>query len=507
MLIHELYHEALKRTPDKIAFCCNDLPCTYREMARTVDLYARALVGLGIRKGDRIALLMQNINEISWLYLACSRAGAIAVPLSCYSKPPDIAYALNHCSARLLFASQALLHMTDDAVSAIPSLERILVVNMPDASPGDTWRQAVTNAPAHVDWPDIEPADPAIIIYTSGSTDKPKGVTHTQRSLVHCALNRAKGLSLKSSDVYLNTGYLCHGAALTTTFLPMIHVGGTAVFPVSFTPALGLTMIQHYRPTFAAAGPSQLLNMIEHPSLKETALDSLAYFTSGGDVVPASLHQRFLEIFGFPLSESIGMTECSTYMTTPPGMRHNPGSMGKPIFGVQVRLVNEAGADVPPGEPGEILVRTETMMSGYWNDPVNTSNALVDGWLHTGDLARQDPDGYYFFVGRIKNMIVRESCNISPGEVENLINTHPKVKRSGIIGVPDERRGQRVIAFVVPDPSQPAPTPGELRAFLAKRLPDPRIPDQWVLVDSLPYTPSGKLDRRALQEIALKRQA
>ncbi|NLE67510.1 MAG: AMP-binding protein, partial [Lentisphaerae bacterium] len=184
-------------------------------------------------------------------------------------------------------------------------------------------------------------------------------------------------------------------------------------------------------------------------------------------------------------------------------------TVGRALPGVECKIVDpETGEDLPDNVDGEFVARGYNIMKGYYKMPAATAAAIdKDGWLHTGDLARQDPDGYYFFVGRIKNMIVRESCNISPGEVENLINTHPKVKRSGIIGVPDERRGQRVIAFVVPDPSQPAPTPGELRAFLAKRLPDPRIPDQWVLVDSLPYTPSGKLDRRALQEIALKRQA
>ena len=501
MLIHELYQEALKRTPDKIAFACNDQPCTYREMDQTADLYARALAGLGIRKGDRVALFMQNINEINWLYLACSRAGAIAVPLSCYSKAAEIVYALNHCSARLLFASQALFPTAKDVPASIPSLERIFVVNAPEATASDPWQQAIAKAPAQANWPAIAPADPAIILYTSGSTDKPKGVTHTQHSLVHCALNRVKGLSIKSSDIYLNTGYLCHGAALTTTFLPMIHAGGMAVFPLAFTPPLGLAMIQRYRCTFAAAGPSQLWGMIDDPARKQTALDSLTYFTSGGDVVSASLHQQFMEIFGFPLSESIGMTECSTYMTTPPGMLHKPGSMGKPMFGVQVRLIDESGADVPPGESGEILVRTDTMMSGYWNDPVNTANALIDGWLHTGDLARQDSDGYYFFVGRIKNMIVSESCNISPGEVENVINLHPRVKRSGVIGIPDERKGLLAVAFVVPDPDQPAPTPEELRAFVAQHLMDRRIPTQWVLVDSLPSTPAGKLDRRALQKM------
>ncbi len=496
MFIHQLHTAAAASTPDHTAVICGNQQLPYRELADAVEAGARALLGLGVRPGDRVSLFMHNIPEIIVLYLACSRAGVIAVPVSCYSKAPEVIYALNHCSARFLLASQKLYPVIKDLRSSVLSLERIFITDIPAGEP-QAWQTVVAKAPAVTDWPTLQPADPAIILYTSGSTSQPKGVTHTQQSLVACAMNRARGLQLTASDRYLNSGYLAHGAAFSTALLPMLFAGGTAIFPVQCTPEIFLTLLTRQRATCLAAGPSQLWDVLELPDFAPSACRDLRYASCGGDVVSERLHQRFHELLGFPLSESIGMTECSTYMTTPPGTAHKTGSMGKPLPGVDIRLIDNTGRAVVEGEPGEILVRAKTMMAGYWNDPENTARALRDDWLHTGDLARRDADGYYYFVGRCKNMIVRDTCNISPGEVEDAINRNPRVRRSGVIGIPDERHGAKVIAFVAVN-GTPAPTAAELEQHLATLLMGPRLPDRWIVLDELPATPAGKLDRATL---------
>ena len=397
MLVHQLFQKTLQRTPDKVACICQDAACTYREIDENSQRFARGLLHLGVQRGDRVALYMHNILEIAYLYMACSKIGAIAVPVSCYSQTPELVYALNHCEARLLLCSRALHPNVPVIGSQVPCLQHTFVIDDSDAA----WEEVLRAAPREVVWPHVEPADPALILYTSGSTNKPKGVTHTQRSLWHCAQDRCTTLGLTYRDTFLNTGYLCHDAASTTALLPMLYVGGTAIFPYSFQPEVFLEMVARCRPTFAAASPSQIQAILEHPGRPQVNFSCLKYWSAEGDIVPEQLHENFRAIMKFPLSESIGMAECSTYMTTPPGEPHKPGSMGKPVRGVKVRLVDEVGLEVGLGEAGEIVVRSDTMMDRYWKDPVHTARVLKRGWLHTGNLARQDEDGYYFFVERI----------------------------------------------------------------------------------------------------------
>ena len=503
MNLGKIYQTALLATPDKVAYVCGDTAVSYRALDEATRRYAGTLKTLGVTKGDRVALSMHNIPQLPQLYLALYLLGAVAVPISPYSTAAELNYALVHSSARLFLVSHALYGAGCEAALSAPLVERTLVVDGQDGAQ-DELNMAMTSPPTMpLDDLDVDPAEPAAILYTSGSTAKPKGIVYTQKSLYYTATCRASTLGLTAADIYFNAGFLCHGAALTMTLLPMLYAGGTAVFPAKFNPAEFWPTVARYKPTIAALGPSQLWAVLEHPLCASTDFSSLRYVTSGGDVVSQQLHELCLQTLKFPISESIGMTECGTYMTTRPGMPHKTGSMGKPVIGAEVRLVDDQGHDVSPGDIGQIIVRTESCMMGYWNDPVNTALTLKDGWLQTGDAAHQDEDGYYYFAGRIKNMIVRDTCNISPKEVEDAIKQHPRVKDCGIVGIPDVRHGQRVIAFVLLKPDEPPLDAQELAQFTATLIMGPRLPDQWLQVTALPATPLGKLDRKKLQEIAL----
>ena len=470
-----LFQTALKKTPDKIAYICGETSVSYCQLDEKARQHEVALKGLGVGKGDLVALTMHNIPQLPQLYMALYRIGAIAVPISPYSSIGDFSFALSHCSARLFLTSRELFPAACEAVAAAPLVEKVLVVDDEESSAESIVLPDTA--------PEVEPccltqSDPLMILYTSGSTARSKGIVYTCGSLRAAAINRAETLGITVDDTYYNAGYLCHGAALTTALLPILYAGGTALFPARFSVPDFFQSVSRYRPTIAALGPSQLWAVLEHPLCASADLTSLRYVTAGGDVVGEQLHGLFQQRMKFPLSESIGMTECGTYMTTRPGMPHRTGSMGKPVVGAEVRLVDEDGNDVAPGEIGQVVVRTATCMAGYWKDDENTALALVDGWLYTGDAARMDEDGYYYFAGRIKQMLVRDCVNISPMEVEDAIRQHPQVKDCGVIGIPDPRHGQKIFAFVQLKPGDTSFDQHDLAEFAAARVMRVRLPDR-----------------------------
>ncbi len=499
MQLSTIYQAALLATPDKAAYICGDTAVSYRLLDENARRYATELAALGITSGDRVALTMHNLPQLPQLYFALYRLGAIAVPISPYSTAAEMNYALVHCSARLFLVGRELHKTSCDAVVNAPLIEKIIVVDDQENADGNCNQQSMET----LDPCPMAPSGPAMILYTSGSTAKPKGIVYTRKSLFSAAAYRSETLRLTGADSYFNAGYLCHSAALTTALLPMLYAGGTALFSVSFNPPEFLALVSRYKPTIAALGPSQLWAILDHPLCASTDFSSLRYVTSGGDVVSNQLHERFFQTMKFPLSESIGMTECGTYLTTAPGRPHKTGSMGKPVIGAEVRLVDEQGVAVNTGEVGQIIVHTESCMAGYWNDEENTARTLVDGWLQTGDAARQDEDGYYYFAGRIKNMLVRDCCNISPTEVEDAIRQHPMVKDCGIVGIPDPRHGQKIIAFIQLMIGEYSFDETELETFTASIINRPRLPDKWVQITELPATQLGKLDRKKLQQMAL----
>lgn len=504
MNLSNLHQTALRDTPDKAAYICGDAVVSYHLLDEKSRQYAAALKALGIEKGDRVALTMHNIPQLPQLYLALYRIGAIAVPISPYSSIGDFSFALSHCTARLFLVSRELYPAACEAVATAPLVETLLVVDDRECS-GQSIE--LPECAPELEPCDLSPSDPLMILYTSGSTARSKGIIYTSRSLRAAAVNRAETLGMTAGDIYFNAGYLCHGAALTTALLPALYAGATALFPTKFSPPDFFQLVNRYHPTIAAMGPSHLWAVLEHPLGASTDLSTLRYVSAGGDVVGSQLHEQFLQRMQFPLSESIGMTECGTYMTTRPGMPHKTGSMGKPVIGAEVRLIDEQGHDVATGETGQVIVRTESCMAGYWNDDENTALALVDRWLHTGDAARKDDDGYYYFAGRIKQMLVRDCVNISPKEVEDAVKQHPQVKECCIIGIPDPRHGQKIFAFVQLKPGERSFDEQELIRFTGTRVMQVRLPDRWIPLDALPVTQLGKLDRKKLQEMALLSEA
>ncbi|MBU1233408.1 MAG: acyl--CoA ligase [Proteobacteria bacterium] len=508
MTLSRLYQQALKQAPESTALRIDSQSCTYRELDRRVQEYAKALVKLGVRQGDRVGLFMPNCLEIVYCYFACFRLGAIAVPSSYYSRRKELLYEVGLCKTRIYIAHRSMEGEIRDLERETDSLKQIFYLS--HSSKGDalddSWEELVATA-REITLPEIQTLahDPAAIFYTSGSTGRPKGVTHTHGSLFHAASNRCRTFDHTADHVFMTTSYLCHCAAPTILLLPMLLAGGTAVFMSHFTSGDFLGALSNQQVTHAAASPSQWREFTDLVLKETVTFPSLIYATSGGSAVPLSLQDDFFAATGVELTASMGMTECGGYMTVPPNVEQRRGSLGRPAYDTMVRLVDDRYQDVAAGETGQMLVKSPSVMKKYWKDPQSTAAAFEDGWFITGDLARQDKDGYFFFMGRCKNTIIRDSGNISPEEVEDALGRHPDVRQAIVTGVPDPVYEQAVFAFIQPlDPTAP-PSTEELDAFLAGQLAARKIPQFYHIIDD--FQVKGlleKIDRKVLQELACK---
>ncbi len=507
MTLNDLLQGGLDADPRRSALIFRDETTSYQELAAAADRSARGLLSLGIGHGDRVAIFMRNRTEFVEIYLACFRIGAVAVPLNHRFQTDEVVFAVTHCDAALLIADGDLLPVVADVTDSAPTLRGIYAYGDAPATAPKRWSDVLAAAPDDVAWPAVTADDPAMILYTSGSTGKPKGVTHTHRSILDTATGRTATQQLTSSDVSLAATAICHAGAAIGVAFSTLNAGGTVVILEESDPGLFLDAVAKHRPTRTLLLPAQLLDAVEAPGAADVDFRSLVEVQCGGDQISPDLYAQFARVADVELNQAYGLTECEGVAMNPPFGSIRRGSIGMPREDVQVRLAND-GADVAEGETGEILVKSPSVMVGYWNDPEHTGAAFLDGWLRTGDLARRDGDGYLYFQGRIKELIIRGGSNIAPGEVEDVLNAHPDVELSGVVGSPDPRLGAIVHAFIQlkPDLSNP-PSTDDLAAFTSERLAAYKVPDRWTFVDDLPKNEVGKIDRHALHATAAELDA
>jgi len=472
---------------------------TYTQLEHEAKGLAQSWLTRGLEPGDRIAMLLPNRAEALLVYLACFQSGLVAVPLDYRYRPPQINYVLRHSGSRVLVTHVERL----DDVAACDEAGHVTVaaVGGDGSSHGaEPLLQGV--APLHTDLAAAEfrPDDVAIIFYTSGSTGRPKGVTLTRASLIAGTTTFLAGVPLSEADVALVSSPVMRPFAMRTQVLPTLHAGGGVVLLEKVTPADYLALLRQFpAKTFLAMTPYALHQVIHDPGARREDFAGVRLCISGSDSVPLALHRAFQALTGLELSEQCGSTETGMYALTPPFGRKKPGSIGLPFYGVQVRLADGQGNDVRAGQVGEVIVRSPMMMDGYWNDSAQTRKALRDGWCRTGDLARLDEDGYLWFVGRQKNIIVNDGWNISPAEVEEALLAHPAVAEACVVGVTDAIHGQNVHAFITVRGGAVAPQAEELRQFAEARLPRQKVPEQFHMVAELARTGSGKVDRERLR--------
>lgn len=499
-VLDDLIRRHAQDNPEKTAILFEDRSISYGAFYDDVDRAARMLLSLGIRRGNRVGLMFPNRPEILFLYFACFRIGAIAVPINTRYQRQEIEYALEHSECRLLVIDKSFSAVTKDLDQSVSCLDRIVVHVDASEHHEDALHRHLAEAPGshEHEWPQVHPEDPAVIFYTSGSTSRPKGVTHTHFSLLGNARIQVATREIGPETVLLISTGVGYIAGLSGLTMPAFLSGAALVLILELKADNLLQAIERHRADTTLVLPTMLLEMLESPEAEKTDLSSLGTCFVAGDECSHDLYQRFKKRMGRDILQAFGMTECEGYLSNRPSGPNRKGTIGLAAEGISVRLVDAEGNDVAPGEMGEIIVQGDSVMRGYWEDPENTADALRDGWLYGGDIATCDEDGFYTFRERKREVIIHGGSNVSPHEVEDVIDSHPDIKESCVVGVPHALYGAILAAFVEWEPGAEHASLAELKSWVSQRLAAYKVPDRWSETEQLPKTPTGKIDRKLL---------
>jgi fatty-acyl-CoA synthase len=503
----------------KEAVVCGDVRLTYRQLGRRVNAWANLMRGLGVQKSDRVALLTQNCHRVLEAFFATPLVGSILMPLNFRLVSEDFEYILNHGGAKVLVVEEGLTGLIEPIRDRLETVEHFILASggAGTAGAGGAWADyesllagASSEPPAPAE---IEENEPSALLYTSGTTGKPKGVMLTHRNLYLNAMNSICEFRIREDDVYLHTlaQFHCNGWGLPYAVTGM---GGTHVIIKKFEPGAFFDLVGRERVTFAAMPPT-MINMALNHALGDEALAALPRgmrVATAGSAPPMATIQGAQERFGWQVIQIYGLTETSPFLTVSkvkPHMRDWPAEhryrvqtkTGYPMIGVDIRVVDDEGRDVAPdgNEVGEVIARANVVMGGYWRQPEATDAVIKDGWFHTGDMATCDGEGYIEVVDRKKDLIISGGENISSIEVEGLLYKHPSVLEAAIIAAPDERWGEVPYAVVVLKPGTEA-SEAELIEFCRERLAHYKCPKRVQFIESLPRTATGKIQKNLLRE-------
>jgi fatty-acyl-CoA synthase len=492
--------------PEKKALYFEDQPFTYQEVNHRTNQLSHLLLEMGIKKGDRIAVLLRNCSQYVHIFLGVSKIGAILVPLNWRLAGPELQFILQDSGSRTLIFDPEF----EEVVASICPLLSIangdyLAVGLPCPDWAIDYEKAVSGQPIS-EPPVKEPAggeDPHILMYTSGTTGLPKGAVLSQRKTFFNVLNADIIYNLTTEDVVIASRPLFHSGGLLVQTAPVLYRGGTLILRKRFRAKEILEAIQKYRVTVLEMAATMFQFILSDCDLSQYSLSSVRCFFTGGERIPIALLEEYHRK-GITISQIFGQTESSTITFLPPEKATEKiGSVGRPVFHGELRIVDKTGKDVGPEEVGEIIVKGPTLMSGYWNRPDLTAETIREGWLHTGDLARKDAEGYIYIVDREKDMYISGGENVYPAELEKIFFTHPKILDVGVVGVPDEKWGEVGKAYIVLKPGETM-TEEEALRFLRGKVGQYKIPKYVEFVEELPKTASGKIQKYRLKERHLK---
>ncbi|WP_077617211.1 acyl-CoA synthetase [Bacillus sinesaloumensis] len=463
---------------------------TFEELNKRAENIASYIRKMGIKKGDRVALLSPNDVSYFDLLFACGKIGAIFVPLNWRLSSEEIKYILSNSSPKLV----ALSSQFDELIKEKSTLEIVKI----DSEDYRQMTYASNNA--------YEPAvfihedDPLAIIYTGGTTGKPKGVVLSHQSIMWNGLNTIISWNLTAEDVTLTYMPMFHTGGLNALSIPILMMGGKVVIANNFEPKRAIDIINQEGCTVVLLVPTMYHMMVNTPSFKDVSFPTMHTFLSGGAPCPLDIYQAFEEK-GLSFKEGYGLTEAgpNNFFIDPKISRFRRGSVGKAMFYNDVKIITSEGNVAKAGEVGELLIRGKHLFHHYWNNPDATKEAFRDGWLHTGDLARSDEQGYHYIVGRKKEMIITGGENVYPLEVEQCISKHPAINEVAVIGVPHQKWGEMVIAIVSLMPEQQI-SKAELIEFCKTKIGHYKVPKEFIFIENIPKTHVGKIDKNQLKK-------
>jgi long-chain acyl-CoA synthetase len=503
--LNDLLRVGLEAGADEVAMVSAERSMTWRQLEAESAALAGGYRGLGLEEGDRIASLMPNRIDLVVHYLACFKAGLVATPLNYRYTHREIDHALEVSGARALLAH--VERAEDIAASQLApdlSLGTIAYGSAEvEGAPAGEWRHSfesfLDGAPlAASSAPD--PSTAAAIFFTSGSTGPAKGVTHSRESLRWMIASAAAGFELSADDVFLPGSSMSHIGSFLWA-LSTLSVGGKVVVARSTDGHELLPLLREHQPTVLAMIPAALSALVRDHDLQPGDFASLRICRAGSDKVSTELLTEFAAAAGFPIVEGYGMTEVGLATLNPPSGVVKQGSIGLPVCGFSIAVRGEDGESVAAGSVGRIWIRSRSQMVGYWEAAEATEEVVVDGWLDSGDLARADEDGYLWFFGRKKQVIVHDGSNISPFEVEGALVEHPAVELAGVVGVHDTVHGETVRAYATLREGATRPSSADLIVFCRERI-GYKAPEEIVFLEEMPLNPTGKIDRVGLKRMA-----
>ncbi|HKO59547.1 MAG TPA: long-chain fatty acid--CoA ligase [Pyrinomonadaceae bacterium] len=465
---------------------------TYAEFEKVVNATSKLLASHGVGRGDVVSLLLPNSVEYIVSYFACWRLGALAGPVNSLLKEDETAYVINNSEAKAIVLGSEFRERIENIRGQLPHLRAVITFDDALASTKDV--------PAANGAGEVSNGDEAIIIYTSGTTGKPKGCLLTHGNLIANARQISQWLGFDENDRLLTMMPLFHMNAVSVTTISALYAGGSTVVSPKFSASRFWQIISEYQIT-SFGSVATMLSMLLHtyPDGVPKGLDTsrLRFAMCGSAPVPAEVMQRFEETFNCLVIEGYGLSESTCRSTfNPPDQRRRPGSCGIPI-GNEMKVVDEDDCDVPDGELGEIVLRGENILKGYYKNERATAEAFRNGWFHTGDIGYRDADGFFYIVDRKSDMIIRGGENIYPREIDEILYQHPDVAAAATVGVPDPLYGEEVAAFVVLKDGREG-NEEELLAHCRARLADFKCPKTIRFVDDIPKGPTGKLLKREL---------
>jgi fatty-acyl-CoA synthase len=507
MLHGDVLGERARLSPDGVAlvFVPSGERFTYRRLDERASACAAALRGLGIEKGDRVGLLAHNRPEFLDVFFAAGKSGLVVVPLGTRLTAHELAFIVRDAGLRALVYDGAFAD-TVNALRAEVEVAHWIALDPPAHAADIRLADLLSSrSTAHGPRPTILPEDPYCLLYTSGTTGKPKGVIVPHRMVAWNAYNTAVGWQLREDDVSSIFTPLYHAGGLGAFLLPIFAIGGTIVLHAGFDAGEIWRTVERERCTVVLGVPTIWKLLMEAPEFATADLSHVRWLISGGAPLPLYIIEAY-QRRGVVFRQGYGLTEVGVNcfaMSNEDSVSHK-GAIGRPLMFTRARLIGEDGRDVPTGEVGELLLKGPHVCAGYWNNPEATAAALdPEGFFHTGDLARCDAEGFFSIAGRRKDMIISGGVNIYPAEIEGELLLHPAVQDAALVGVPDETWGEVGVAFVVLRAGLAA-SDEQLAAHLAGRLARYKLPKRFVFVDTLPRTPYGKVVKGELQERVMK---
>lgn len=507
-----LLEDSARNVPERAAVICGDVQLTYAELNAKANQVANGLKKLGIEKNDKVALSCANLPFFPIIYYGILKTGAVVVPLNILLKGREVAYHLTDSDARVYFCFEgtAELPIGEEGFRGFSEVETcekfvLLTLNPKTESPfenSQTFWQFIENESTEFESATTQETDTAVILYTSGTTGQPKGAELSHLNVVLNARLSDTMYPRRDADVHLLTLPLFHSFGQVVQMNAGIYNRATLVLLPRFTPEAALALMQAHDVTFFAGVPTMYWALLNYQDTEKFDLEKIAgnlrICCAGGSPLPVEVLKAFEAKFNAKIIEGYGLSETSPVATFNKIGTSRAGSVGFPVWGVEVRIVDENGADVAEGELGEIAIRGHNVMKGYYKRPDATADAIKNGWFHSGDIGRRDAEGYIFISDRVKDMILRGGFNVYPRELEEVLMTHEAVSLCAVVGVPSDEHGEEVKAYIVKKPGAPH-SEEEIVSWCRENMASYKYPRFVEFRESLPMTATGKILKRELR--------